>query len=193
MIDPRASELTDLPDEALVLLAQRQDRLAFEQLVRRTARLVFAHLYLQTGSAQQAEELVQETFLSAWRSLDQVKRAAGFRAWLLAVAHSTAVDAARRRWRQKRGGLPQDADALLTLPHPGPSPPELAQRNEQRRRVIDAMRTLPDEQRQVLTLRYLAGADYAQIGRQMGISNGSLRGLLNRGLAMLREILKSDL
>jgi RNA polymerase sigma factor (sigma-70 family) len=67
------------------------------------------------------------------------------------------------------------------------SPSESAERREQATQILHALRQLPEEYRQVLALRYLAGADYDTIARQLALSNGSLRGLLARGLAMLRQ------
>ena len=78
-------------EEALVLASQAGNRSAFEQLVRRTARLVFARCYLETGRPQEAEDLVQETFLVAWRSIGQVNDPAGFRTWLLSVARTVTT------------------------------------------------------------------------------------------------------
>jgi RNA polymerase sigma factor (sigma-70 family) len=72
------------------------------------------------------------------------------------------------------------------VPANAPPPDEQAHRAEQRERVLAVLRSLPEEYRLPLTLRYLAGADYETIGTQLGLSNGSLRGLLHRGLKMLR-------
>ena len=83
-------------DEVLVGRSQRGDRAAFEELVRRTARLVFSRLYLETGSSDRAEDLAQETFLLAWRKIRQVTDPAGFRSWLFTIAQSVAIDAYRR-------------------------------------------------------------------------------------------------
>ena len=173
-------------DEVYVVRSQQGDRAAFEQLVRRTARLVFSQMYLQTGDVHRAEDLVQETFLVAWKRIGQVTDPAGFRTWLLSVAHSAAVDALRRDTRKKRSGTRVDGDVLGALPAAGPSPPEAAEQAESRHRVLDVLRSLPEEYRQVLMLRYIGGADYGQIGQQLHITNGSLRGLLARGMAMLR-------
>ena len=82
-------------DEALVAKSRLGDRAAFEELVRRTARLVFSRAYLETGDVHRAEDLTQETFLIAWRSIRQVADASGFRNWLLAITHTAAIDAAR--------------------------------------------------------------------------------------------------
>src|SRR5262245_20813705 len=89
-------------EEALVESAKRGSRAAFEELVRRTSRLVFARLYLETGDTHQAEDLLQETLLVAFRSLPQLTDAASFRPWLLRIAVNHAIDAARKDARKKR-------------------------------------------------------------------------------------------
>ena len=176
-------------DEALVAASQRGERAAFEELVRRTARLVFARTYLECGDAHRAEDLTQETFLVAWRSIRQVTDSSGFRAWLTSIAHTVAIDAARRDGRKKRGNAkPQAAfEATMRIADSSAGPAERTERDEERERALSALRQLPEEYRQVLMLRYLGGADYETISRQLALSNGSLRGLLHRGLELLRR------
>jgi RNA polymerase sigma-70 factor (ECF subfamily) len=178
-------------DTALVLRARDGDRAAFEELVRRTSRLVFARLYLDTGSVHRAEDLLQETLLLAFRSLRKLTDPAGFRTWLLAIAHNVLIDAARRDARRKRSG-PMADTPLTVVPAGGASPHESAEREELRERVLVALRSLPEEYRLPLALRYLAGADYDTIGEQLGLTNGSLRGLLHRGLKLLRDRLPPE-
>jgi RNA polymerase sigma-70 factor, ECF subfamily len=171
------------PEETLVRNAQAGDRAAFEELVRRTSRLVLARLYLETGDAHRAEDLLQETLLTAFRSLAQLTEPAKFRGWLLRIAVNTAIDAARRDHRLKRspGAVPLRV---------APQPEDSLERDETRQQVLAVLRSLPEEYRMPLTLRYLAGADYDTIQMQMGLTNGSLRGLLHRGLKLLREELQ---
>lgn len=174
-------------DVALVERAQGGDRTAFEELVRRTSRLVYARLYLETGDADRAEDLVQEVWLSAYRSLGQLKEPGQFRAWLLTIAQNLVTDAARRATRQKRLTPPRAGSEILgTLPGSAPLPEDEAIRAEIRDQVLAVLRSLPEEYRLPLTLRYLAGADYETIEMQLGLTNGALRGLLHRGLKMLR-------
>src|SRR6516165_9103025 len=99
------------PDEYLVKSAQRGDRAAFEELVRRTSRLVFARLYLETGDSHRTEDLLQETFFKAFRTLGQLTEPAKFRAWLLRIAQNEAIDAIRRDQRQKRTPGPEQRGA----------------------------------------------------------------------------------
>lgn len=175
------------PDEILVQHAQRGDRSAFEELVRRTWRLVYARLYLDAGDAHLAEDLLQETLLTAYRTIGQLTQAERFRPWLLRIAQNTQVDAVRRENRQKRTPQPMPA-----RPEP-PGPDAHAEREELRQKVLAVLRTLPEEYRLPLTLRYLVGADYETIQAQMGLTNGSLRGLLRRGMDRLRADLQKEL
>lgn len=179
-------------DTALVLRAREGDRAAFEELVRRTSRLVFARLYLDTGRADLADDLLQETFLLAFRSLRSLAKPDGFRQWLLAIAHNVLIDDARRQARQKRAAPAADIPVAAVLAN-GETPDQAVERAETRQRVLAVLRSLPEEYRLPLTLRYLTGADYESIGEQLGLTNGSLRGLLHRGLRMLRDRLPRDL
>lgn len=173
-------------DDQLVRQSQAGDRVAFEELVRRTARLVFSRIYLDTGNRHSAEDLVQETFLSAWKSILQMTDPSGFRPWLLTIARTVTLDAMRRNTRRKRAS-PSAVGAVSPLvadPLPGPS--EAAQSKEQQQKLLDVLRSLPEEYRLPITLRYLGGVDYYAIGQQLGLSNGALRGLLQRGMRQVR-------
>jgi RNA polymerase sigma-70 factor (ECF subfamily) len=183
---------TGLDVEALLVRrSQAGDRAAFEQLVRQTARLVYARAFMETADRDRAEDVVQETFLLAWRRIGQVSEPAGFRAWLTTVTRSVAADMRRRESRKKRSGprAAQHDDAAFDVPDGLPTPDQALERREERDRLLGMLRRLPDEYSLPITLRYIAGADYDTIGRQLGLSNGSLRGLLNRGMAKLRELM----
>jgi RNA polymerase sigma-70 factor (ECF subfamily) len=175
-------------DVALVASAQRGDRPALEELVRRTSRLVYARLYLETGDAHQAEDLTQETYLQAVRSLPTLQAPGQFRSWLLKIADNALIDAVRNRNRRKRAEPPRaPAEMLNQIPGNGLNPAEAAQAAEERSNVLAVMRSLPDDYRQPLMLRYFGGADYETMEVQLGLSNGALRGMLHRGLKMLKD------
>lgn len=175
-------------DEGLVLEAQRGDRSAFEELVRRTSRLVYARLYLETGDAHLAEDLTQETFLQAVRKLKTLHNAKQFRAWLLRIADNTAIDAARARNRQKRAEPPRaPAETLHQVAGNGQTPADIASDKEERDKLLALLRSLPENYREPLMLRYFGGVDYESMEVQLGLTNGALRGTLHRGLKMLRD------
>ncbi len=161
-------------------------------LIRRTGRLVFARLYLDTGNPHEAEDLTQETFLVACRNIHRLDDPSAFRSWILSIAHTVLLDAIKKRSRKKRGqtGKATGVDAIDSMPDGSPGPAEHFEAAEQRQKVLIALRQLPEDYQRPLSLRYLAGSDYDTISRQLGLTNGSLRGLLHRGLEMLREKMK---
>ena len=176
-------------DEAdLVRRAREGERTAFEELVRRTARAVHSRLYLETGDVHRTEDLVQETFLRAFRSIQQVSDPAGFRAWLMQIAGTVAIDA-WRRGTAKRRAEPRRV-LLENVPAPEVDDPGRAETREKVRAVLQS---LPEEYRLPLTMRYLDGADYETITRQLGMSPTSLRGILHRGLQLLRKAVKQEI
>jgi RNA polymerase sigma-70 factor (ECF subfamily) len=140
----------------------------------------------------QAEDLLQETLLTAFRTISQLTQPEKFRAWLMRIAQNVAIDAGRRRAVQKRWfereTMKRRDDADLR-----PGPDEEVEQEELRQKVLVILRSMPEEYRLPLTLRYLVGADNETIQMQMGISNGALRGLLHRGMARLRAELQKIL
>src|SRR5207253_1821046 len=107
--------------------------------------------------------------------------------WLLAIAQNVLAEAIRRQSRRKRTAPARAGPgALAELPSPEPSPDQDAERADLHDQVLAALRSLPEEYRLPLTLRYITGSDYETIETQLGLTNGSLRGLLHRGLKMLR-------
>jgi RNA polymerase sigma-70 factor (ECF subfamily) len=135
---------------------------------------------------------LQETLLTAFRTLRQLSQPDKFRPWLLRIAQNAAIDAARKNSRKKRTPeldelrLRQNGLAVVR-------PDEHAETAEMKQKVLAILRTLPEEYRLPLTLRFLVGADYETIQAQMGLTNGSLRGLLHRGVERLRAELQKEL
>jgi RNA polymerase sigma-70 factor (ECF subfamily) len=182
-------------ESLLVARSMAGDRAAFEQLVGCTARWLFARIYLSISDPHRCEDLVQETYLRAWRSIGSLSDPNTFRGWLASIAHGVVVDSIKRDSRLKRGaganaGSEQSQQQMLQVADSAPSPVQSLEMSERRKEVIELLKSLPREYQDVLSLRYISGADYQTIAKQLAISNGSLRGLLNRGMKMLREKLK---
>jgi RNA polymerase sigma-70 factor (ECF subfamily) len=181
------------PDKTLVLRARGGDRSAFEELVRRTSRLLFARFYIDTGCPSHAEDLLQETFLLAFRSLHQLAEPGGFRGWILTLARNVRIDQVRKSMRLKRLATVSADASLVTIPARGPTPDENAQREELRQQVLEVVRALPEEYRLPITLRYILGVDAEAISQHLGITKSAVRSLVYRGLKVLRKRLPSDL
>jgi RNA polymerase sigma-70 factor, ECF subfamily len=175
--------------------AKAGDGRAFEMLVHATSRLVFAKLYLLTGNRHRVEDLVQETYLLAWKSIGQLTEPAQFRPWLLSIAHRVMLDDAKHASRKKRAGqqtATSNGQFLASIAGDTQEPSEAVGREETKQVVLNALNDLPETYSLPLALRYLAGCDYETIGKQLGLTNGSLQGRLHRGLKLLRGLLSED-
>lgn len=192
--DPaRLPDAERLPDPARsfdAAMAIAGDRAAFVRLVHKTARLVLATILLDVRDPHLADDLTQETFLRAWKAIHTLIDPKGFNAWLISIARAVVIDDARARSRKKRAHS-QPAHPLQRVDEDVRDPSATAphaqlEQQERRQQLIDALRSLPGPQREVLSMRYLADADYATIAEQLNLTDGALRGHLHRGLASLR-------
>ena len=157
-----------LSDAALVTAARAGDRAAFNELYERYGRLVHGVLLARTPRREVAD-LVQDVFLTAWRRLDALREPQAFGGWVAAIARRRAVDFHRRQ---------QVADPLDHEPS-GPAADEASA-------VLSALRALPEAYRETLVLRLVEGLSGPEIAEQTGMTHGSVRVNLHRGLKLLR-------
>jgi RNA polymerase sigma-70 factor, ECF subfamily len=160
---------------------------AFEALYRRYARPVFGLALRRLGDRGRAEEAVQETFASVWRSARTYKPERGPGApWLYAVARNAIVDEARDR--------PQSivADAPEEEPATDAGPSERAERSWTTWRVHRAMEELPDNERVVLELAYWRGLSQSEIADRLRIPLGTVKTRTRSGLRRLADLLEGE-
>lgn len=160
----------------LIRRAQAGDRTAYEDLIRAHARLVWASVYGWVKDPAWTEDLVQDTFLKAWESLKDLKQPEAFKGWLLTIARRLA-------WRQSE--ISGRERPMPEFPE-RPAPLDLADPDEARDEVQKALARLPERYRIPVTLHFLNGMEYGAIEKSTGLANGSLRGLVARGVAKLR-------
>jgi len=156
--------------------SQSGDRAAFEDLIRAHARLVWASVYGWVKDPAWTEDLVQETFLKAWEAIKDLKQPEAFRGWLLTIARRLA-------WRQSE--VAGRAEELPLVPDRSATV-DAADPEEVREEVQKALARLPERYRVPVTLHILNGMEYGAIEQSTGLANGSLRGLVARGVAKLR-------
>lgn len=154
----------------LVVAARRGDRAAFAELYRRFHRAVHG-VVLSRVSYGEAADLVQDAFAIALERLPQLADVAAFPGWLMAIARNRAIDHVRGR---------KPVDELSEIPVPAPRTAEVAQ-------VLAALRELPEAYRETLVLRLVEGLSGPEIAEQTGLSAGSVRVNLHRGMKLLRE------
>jgi RNA polymerase sigma-70 factor, ECF subfamily len=154
----------------LVHAARRGDRAAFAELYQRFARAVHA-VVLARVQYGDAGDVVQDVFVIALERLGQLADPAAFPGWILTVARTRAIDHTRRR---------QPVE-LADEPAAEPVPTAEAQR------VLDTIRELPDAYRETLIMRLVEGMSGPEIAERTGLSPGSVRVNLHRGMKLLRE------
>ena len=168
----------------LVDLARRGDRDAFEELVRITTGDVYALAFRLTGNEQDARDIVQETYLRAFRSIRKFRAEASFSTWLYRIAANCAATSHSRRKRMRQVSIDTDP-GWAELPA-DPDPDAMASATVERDRLVRALRTLPLAQRTVIVLRDIYGLSHDEIATELGISGAATRVRLHRARRQLR-------
>jgi RNA polymerase sigma-70 factor (ECF subfamily) len=192
-------------DEAALTRARAGDEDSFRELTEPYRRELQVHCYRMLGSVQDAEDLVQETLLAAWRSLDTFEGRASVRSWLYRIATNRCLNALRARSRR-----PREVQAMGDMPEPTrrtepvwlePYPDVLLEdvvdraagpeaRYEARESIelafIVGLQHLPPRQRAALVLRDVLGFHTAEVAEMLDTGEGSVKGALQRARATLR-------
>jgi RNA polymerase sigma-70 factor, ECF subfamily len=155
------------------------DREAFEMIIRTHSRSLFAIAYGILQNREEAEDVVQDSLVKAWKVRWRVRDPEKFPAWLCMIARHRAHDVFR-----KQRSIPL-TDEITEAPTPDSVPMD--------RQLHSALATLPEVHRAALTLRYFEEMDYRTIENTLGLTNGALRGILGRALASLRKQLRPAL
>jgi RNA polymerase sigma-70 factor (ECF subfamily) len=180
------AELEALADEELIALVNEGEARAFEVIFDRHAPAAFSLAYRMCGTRAMAEDVVQEAFLSLWRSGARYDRTRGsVRSWVLSVAYNRTIDAFRRAGVNDRRGARDDPLAEIAAP-------ELTDtevvRREDARQVRVALEKLPADQRRVIALAYFGGFTHSQIAEMLQLPAGTVKGRMRLGLAKLSRV-----
>ena len=185
MIRVFSPNLCTLADEELMALVYEGDPRAFEVIFDRHAAVAFSLAYRMCGRRPVAEEIVQEAFMSLWRSTARYDPTRGsVRSWVLRVVHNRAIDAFRRELPSASHDVSDDRMSEV-LPARERTEEEVERRTEARL-VRSALDDLPRDQRQVIELAYFGGFSHAQIAAALGLPAGTVKGRMRLGLSKLR-------
>jgi RNA polymerase sigma-70 factor (ECF subfamily) len=175
----------DSNEHAIYRAAIEGNREAFEMIIRSTSRNLFAIAYGILQSREEAEDVVQDTLVKAWKSRWRIRDPEKFPAWISTIARHRARDLARRRRPEP---LPNDFESSEAVNAESDRPP-----TDLDTEVQTALAQLPELHRMAVTLRYFEELDYATIEQTLGLTNGALRGILGRALGAMRRKLKPAL
>jgi RNA polymerase sigma-70 factor (ECF subfamily) len=179
-------------DDALVAQARAGDQDAFRGLVERHSRQVFRLAYRMTGNEQDAEDVVQEAFLRAYRRLAQFEMKSQFGSWLHRIAANCAYDLLRSRARRDEQPLEPDPEES-SAPTPAadaPAPDQLLWGVEVGRRVKAAMGRLSHLEKSAFVLRHYEGLTMDEIGGVLGVEANAAKHTVFRAVRKLREALQ---
>jgi RNA polymerase sigma-70 factor (ECF subfamily) len=157
------------------------DREAFEMIIRTQSRALFAIAYGILQNREEAEDAVQDALVKAWKSRWRVRDPEKFPAWLCMIARHRARDVFRKRRTVPLSEISETAET------------ETTDTKMLDRQLHSALAVLPELHRAAISLRYFEEMDYATIESRLGLTNGSLRGILGRALATMRKQLKPAL
>lgn len=161
-------------DGALAQMAIDGDERAFAVLLRRHTSYLRAYAIRLTGSRADADDVVQQAFITAWRSLDSLNEPERFKAWMRRIVSNRAIDLIRSR-RIDDGPVEEYVPAPDSV-----NPERQAIAHEGLKRLSDALAKLPAAQREVWTMRELGGLSYEEIAAELGVSSAVVRGRLAR-------------
>ena len=173
-------------DGELIQRAATGDRGAFDDLYKRYARPVFGLALRRLGDRGRAEDAVQETFASIWRSAASYRPERGPGApWLYAVARNAIVDRARVR-TETPADIPDE-------PAPGPTPLDQAEHSWVSWQVHRALEELPEREREVIMLAYWSGLSQSEVAEFLGVPLGTVKTRTRSALARLADLLDEEL
>ena len=180
--------MDDAIEAAAVLARARQgDSEAFRALVERHSRSVFRLAYRMTGNEQDAEDVVQESFLRAYRQLGRFESRANFGTWLYRITANCSVDLMRSKQARHDQTRKDSLDDAMELASPNEASPErLAESAQINRRVQDALAGLSPLERVAFTLRHYEGRSIEEISTTLGLGTSAAKHSVFRAVKKLR-------
>lgn len=180
-------------NDAALEQARCGDRDAFRLLVERHATAVFRLAYRMTGNETDAEDMVQETFLRAWREMRRFDGRASFGTWLHRICANRTVDflRSRNRWQPAASGdSDAEYDPFRNLASPEPSPERAARSAEAGAMLEPALASLSHIERTAFVLRHYEGLPIDEIAGALGVQPGAARHSIFRAIRKLRRALE---
>jgi len=191
--ESKASGMEMTTDVAVVSRARSGDPEAFRQLVERHSRTTFRVAYRMTGNEQDADDVVQETFLRAYRQLGHFEERANFGTWLHRITVNCSLDLLRARNRSDRhyGGDPESAElAGAAAARTEAQQDRLMISADLQKHVAAAMDRLSTNERMAFVLRHYEGMPVEAIGKTLGIQVNAAKHTIFRAVRKLRESLE---
>ena len=179
-------------DEVLLRRAQNGDPDAFGQLMEPLEQLVWRVCWHYTGNREAAEDCGQEAMIRIWRNLANYRGECALESWVYRIAANCCMDWLRKKKRDRSVSMEPLKEQGFDPADPSPGTEEQAVQKDERRRLREAIRQLPDDQREALILTQLEKVPYEEAAQALGVSEGTVKSRVNRAKARLKEILSED-
>lgn len=181
----------DVAEIERVRRARRGDPEAFRLIVETYSQPLWRAAFRILGDDAAAEDVVQNVFLKAWRSLDQFDESAELFTWLYRIAINAAIDTRRERRRRERlsVAIPEDFNGQARAASRAPDPQQSALWRELADRAQEVIAELPDAERTAILLRHFEGCSIVEIARALGGSESAAKQAVFRAVHKLRAIL----
>ncbi len=187
-LKPKA--LKALSDADLVELAQAGRHEAFGELYERYAEKIYSYIYFRTSNHHDAEDLTARVFFRGMAHIESyTERGVPFQAWLYRIAHNLVANWHRDQGRRRV--IPLDEFIASSLKSDAPE--RQAEDNEEREALLHAIRRLPEERQQLLTLKFVDGMSNMEIGEIMDRTEGAIKSLYHRTLIALRDDMQGSI
>jgi RNA polymerase sigma-70 factor (ECF subfamily) len=175
-------------EESLVRRAQQHDQAALTQLYEENFDRIYRYIVLKIGDRTEAEDMTQQVFLNALKSISSFKwKGMPFSAWLFRIAHNQMVDYFRKKSRQAT--VPLDE----SLAAGGSDPRQVAERKLEIEQLAQATKRLTPAQQEVISLRFAGEMSVAEVARVMGRSVGAVKALQHSAIVALRKVLSAGI
>ncbi|HYJ13310.1 MAG TPA: sigma-70 family RNA polymerase sigma factor [Thermomicrobiales bacterium] len=186
------TDLLGLDDAELSRMVADGSAEALEVLYLRYGRVVLAFSTRMMGDRQSGEELVQEVFVRAWRRARSFSSDRGsYVTWLLSITHNLCIDEIRKRNRRpQRAGSTDPVQVLVNVRDSGPSVELTTELSELRTVMANAMKTLPDHQRQAVELAFYQGLTQREVAEALDEPLGTIKTRIRLGMKKLRDYLE---
>jgi RNA polymerase sigma-70 factor (ECF subfamily) len=183
----------EVSDAAAIELARAGDSDGFRILVERHSRSLFGLAYRMTGNEFDAEDVVQETFMRAFKQLDRYESRSSFSTWLYRIASNYALDLLRARKRQEDRRLvstDEDTEVLDGIAGTDPLQDRLLHNTQVKQKLKSVLGELSEQERTAFVLRHYEGLSIEQIGSILNVGQSATKNSIFRAVRKLREALQ---
>jgi len=193
----RGNSYNQMEDAELVGLCKKKDQAAFETLMKRHQRTVFAMLYKMAPDWNDTADLAQEAFIRIWRGIDKLQNPRAFKSWMVQIVTNLFYDELRKRPRQvtilsldQPVNSEEEDGPSRDLADPAAGPEEIFTRKDVRQSVNNAIATLPRQFRTAIVLREIEDLPYEEIAKITATDIGTVKSRISRARTKVQQILR---